>query len=138
EQVLATVGYDDLRAAQAKARVAGRLVGIGLSCYTEYTGMGAEVFRRRGMQDVPGIEGATVSVEPDGSVRCTTSFPSQGQGHATTIAQVIADRLGVEIARVRVMPVDTQVSPAGSGTFGSRGAVSVAGTVQAAAERVRV
>jgi carbon-monoxide dehydrogenase large subunit len=137
EQVLAAVGYDELRAAQAEARAAGRLVGIGLSCYTEYTGMGAEVFRRRGMQDVPGTEGATVSVEPDGSVRCATSFPSQGQGHATTIAQVIADRLGVEIARVRVMPVDTHASPAGSGTFGSRGAVSVAGSVQAAAERVR-
>jgi carbon-monoxide dehydrogenase large subunit len=137
EQVLAAVGYDELRAAQAEARAAGRLIGIGLSCYTEYTGMGAEVFRRRGMQDVPGTEGATVSVEPDGSVRCATSFPSQGQGHATTIAQVIADRLGVEIARVRVMPVDTHASPAGSGTFGSRGAVSVAGSVQAAAERVR-
>ncbi len=137
EQALAAAGYETLRREQVTARAGGRLLGIGLACYTEYTGMGSEVFRRRGMDDVPGIEAATVSVEPDGSVRCATSFPSQGQGHATTIAQVVADRLGVPLERVRVIGVDTHASPAGSGTFGSRGAVSIAGSVQAAAERVR-
>jgi carbon-monoxide dehydrogenase large subunit len=70
-------------------------------------------------------------------VRCATSFPSQGQGHATTIAQVVADRLGIALARVRVVPLDTAVGPTGSGTFGSRGAVSVGGSVSAAADRVR-
>jgi carbon-monoxide dehydrogenase large subunit len=137
EQALAAADYEGMRRAQAGARAAGRLVGIGLACYTEYTGMGSAVFRGRGMEDVPGIEAARVRVEPDGSVRCATSFPSQGQGHATTIAQVVADRLGVELERVRVEPTDTATAPPGSGTFGSRGAVSIGGTVSVATERLR-
>jgi carbon-monoxide dehydrogenase large subunit len=137
EQALAAVGYDELRRWQREARAAGRLVGIGLACYTEYTGMGAEVFRRRGMADVPGIEAATVTMDPDGTVRCATSFPSQGQGHATTIAQVVADRLGVPMERVRVEAVDTRSAPRGSGTFGSRGAISQLGSAGAAADQVR-
>src|SRR5205807_5250903 len=137
EQALAAADYDGLRRGQAAARARGRLVGIGLACYTEYTGMGSEVFRGRGMDDVPGIEAASVRVDPDGSVRCATSFPSQGQGHATTIAQLVADRLGVPMKSVRVLPVDTLAAPRGSGTFGSRGAVSMAGSAAAAADRLR-
>jgi carbon-monoxide dehydrogenase large subunit len=99
--------------------------------------MGSEVFRRRGMEDVRGLEAATVTMDPDGSVRCATSFPSQGQGHATTIAQVVADRLGVALERVRLVPTDTAVAPTGAGTFGSRGAVSIGGTIAVAADRLR-
>jgi carbon-monoxide dehydrogenase large subunit len=137
EHALAAADYDGLRRVQRERRARGRLVGIGLACYTEYTGMGSDVFRGRGMDDVSGIEAASVRVEPDGSVRCTTSFPSQGQGHATTIAQIIADRLGVPLERVRVEPTDTRVAPLGSGTFGSRGAVAIGGTVTIATERLR-
>ena len=137
EQALAAADYDGLRSAQREARRHGKLVGIGLACYTEYTGMGSDVFRGRGMDDVPGIEAASVRVEPDGGVRCATSFPSQGQGHATTIAQIVADRLGVALERVRVEATDTRVAPLGSGTFGSRGAVSISGTVTTAVERLR-
>jgi carbon-monoxide dehydrogenase large subunit len=137
EHALALSGYDALRRDQQAARAAGRLVGVGVACYTEYTGMGTEVFRRRGMEDVRGVEGATVTMDSDGGVRCATSFPSQGQGHATTVAQVVADRLGVALERVRLVPADTAVAPAGSGTFGSRGAVSIGGTVAVAAEQVR-
>jgi carbon-monoxide dehydrogenase large subunit len=137
DHALALADYAGLRREQAAARAAGRLVGIGVACYTEYTGMGSEVFRRRGMEDVRGVESATVTVDPDGTVRCATSFPSQGQGHATTIAQVVADRLGVAPERVRLAPSDTAVAPAGAGTFGSRGAVSIAGTVCVAADRLR-
>ncbi len=137
ERVLSLAGYETLRREQAAARADGRLVGIGMACYTEYTGMGSDVFRRRGMPDVPGVEAATVTMDSDGSVRCATSFPSQGQGHATTIAQVVADRLGVALQRVRVVPTDTAVGPLGSGTFGSRGAVSIGGGVAVAADRIR-
>ena len=138
EQALALADYDEMRRAQREARGRGRVLGVGVACYTEYTGMGSEVFRGRGMDDVRAIEAASVRVDPDGSVRCTTSFPSQGQGHATTIAQVVADRLGVPLERVRVEPTDTRGAPLGSGTFGSRGAVAIAGTVTVAAERLRV
>ncbi|MBI1845855.1 MAG: xanthine dehydrogenase family protein [Candidatus Rokubacteria bacterium] len=137
EQALGIAGYEALRVEQKAARAAGRLIGIGIACYTEYTGMGAEVFRRRGMPDVPGIEAATVTMQPDATVRCRVSFPSQGQGHATAVAQVVADRLGVPLERVRLERVDTAASPIGTGTFGSRGAVSIGGSVGAAADRVR-
>ena len=137
EHALAAADYDGLRRVQRERRERGALIGIGVACYTEYTGMGSEVFRGRGMDDVSGIEAASVRVEPDGGVRCVTSFPSQGQGHATTIAQIIADRLGVPLARVRVELTDTRVAPLGSGTFGSRGAVAIGGTVTVAAERLR-
>jgi carbon-monoxide dehydrogenase large subunit len=129
--------YESLRREQAAARAAGRLVGVGVACYTEYTGMGSDGFRRRGAEDVPGLEGGTVTMDPDGSVRCSASFPAQGQGHATTIAQVVADRLGVALERVRVMPLDTLSAPTGSGTFASRGTVSIVGGVGGAAGRIR-
>jgi carbon-monoxide dehydrogenase large subunit len=137
EQALAEADYAGLRREQARARAGGRLVGVGIACYTEYTGMGAEVFRRRGMNDVPGIEAASVVVDPDGGVRVRLSFPSQGQGHATVAAQIVADRLGIEPDRVRLEPVDTAVVPLGSGTFGSRGTVAMTGSVAVAADRVR-
>ncbi len=137
EQALRAVDYERLRREQAVARAAGRLVGVGIACYTEYTGMGAGVFRRRGMADVPGIEAATVTMDPDGGVRCATSFPSQGQGHATTLAQLVADRLGVPMERVTVEAADTRAAPRGSGTFGSRGAISQLGSAGAAADEVR-
>src|SRR2546422_282110 len=88
EQVLAAVVYEKLRREQQAARAAGRAVGIGIACYTEYTGMGSAVFRERGMTDVPGIEAATLTMDPDATLRCTVSFPTQGQGHATTIARL--------------------------------------------------
>ena len=80
------------------------------------------------MVDVPGPEAGRVVVEPDGTVRCALSFPSQGQGHATAVAQLVADRLGVPLDCVRLLPVDTAAGPAGSGTFGSRGAVAMGGS----------
>jgi carbon-monoxide dehydrogenase large subunit len=137
EQALALVDYEELRRQQASARARGRCLGVGVACYTEFTGMGSQVFRGRGMSDVPGIEAATVSMEPDGTVRVDVSFPSQGQGHATAIAQVVADRLGVALEQVRVASVDTIAAPRGSGTFGSRGAVAMSGSAGAAAELVR-
>jgi carbon-monoxide dehydrogenase large subunit len=89
------------------------------------------------MRDVPGIEAASVRVEPDGTARCLVSFPSQGQGHATAVGQIVADRLGLPLERITVEPVDTRAAPAGSGTFGSRGAVAMVGAAGAAADVVR-
>jgi aerobic carbon-monoxide dehydrogenase large subunit len=134
---LALAGYERLRAEQATARASGRLLGVGLACYTEYTGIGSRTYRGRGMVEVPGHEAATVSVDADGNVRCDVSFPSQGQGHPTTVAQIVADRLGVSLDRVTVAQPDTDVAPAGSGTFASRGAVATSGSADGAARRVR-
>jgi aerobic carbon-monoxide dehydrogenase large subunit len=136
EEALAAVEYDKLRHEQEAARAAGRLVGIGIACYTEYTGMGSAGFRRRGAVEVPGIEAATVTMDADATARCAVSFPTQGQGHATTVAQIVADRLGLTLEDVRLQRVDTAESPRGSGTFASRGTVAILGTAAVAADRV--
>jgi carbon-monoxide dehydrogenase large subunit len=129
--------YDARRTQQAAARSRGRLIGVGIACYTEYTGIGSRTYRERGMTDVPGDEAATVRVTAQGDVVCEVSFPTQGQGHATTVAQLVADRLGVPLERVTVCQPDTDVAPAGTGTFASRGAIVSSGAADGAARRVR-
>jgi carbon-monoxide dehydrogenase large subunit len=99
--------------------------------------MGSETYRRRGMAEVPGPEAARVAMHANGRVSCFVSFPSQGQGHRTTVAQLVADQLTVPPDLVEVVPVDTQVSPPGSGTFASRGAIAQGGTVERAAAALR-
>jgi carbon-monoxide dehydrogenase large subunit len=99
--------------------------------------MGSETYRGRGMVHVPGPEAATVSIAADGSVAVHVSFPSQGQGHATTAAQIVADRLGVPIELVHVAQPDTSIAPSGTGTFASRGAIAQGGAVDGAAKTVR-
>jgi len=136
DEALAVVDYEKLRLEQKAARAAGRLLGIGIACYTEYTGMGSAGFRRRGAVEMPGIEAATVTVDADATVRCAVSFPTQGQGHATTIAQLVADRLGLGLADVRLQRVDTAESPRGSGTFASRGTVAMLGSAAVAADHL--
>jgi carbon-monoxide dehydrogenase large subunit len=137
EQALALAGYERLIRERDEARRSGRLLGVGLSCYTEFTGIGSETYRRRGMVEIPGPEAATVKMAADGDVTCLLSFSSQGQGHATTVAQLVADQLGVPLERVRVLQTDTATSPPGSGTFASRGAVVMQGAAGGAAVTLR-
>jgi CO/xanthine dehydrogenase Mo-binding subunit len=99
-------------------------VGIGLVTYVEGTGIGP-------------YEGARVTVGADGKVSAATGVGTQGQGHFTVFAQVIADQLGVEPADVRVVTGDTAEFAWGSGTFASRGAVVAGNAFHAAALRVR-
>jgi carbon-monoxide dehydrogenase large subunit len=137
EQALTLAGYDRLVRERDEGRARGRLLGIGLACYTEYTGIGSETYRRRGMADVPGHEAARVEMAADGRVTCYVSFPSQGQGHATTTAQLVADQLGVALEAVTVRQPDTDTAPGGTGTFASRGAIAQSGAAGAAAGTVR-
>ncbi|HEU4439341.1 MAG TPA: molybdopterin cofactor-binding domain-containing protein, partial [Methylomirabilota bacterium] len=137
EQALTLADYETRKRERDDARAKGRLLGVGIACYTEYTGMGSETYRGRGQTDVPGHEGARVEMAADGSVTCHVSFPSQGQGHATTTAQLVADELGVPLEQVTVRQPDTDVAPGGSGTFASRGAVTQRGAAAVAAATVR-
>jgi carbon-monoxide dehydrogenase large subunit len=136
EQALATADYVGLRA-EPRRRPDGRYRGIGVCAYTEFTGMGAGTFRRRGMVQVSGHDAATVRVEPSGEVRAFVSAASQGQGHATTFAQILADELGVELEAVSVVEGDTERCPYGSGSFASRSMVVSGGAMILAARRVR-
>ena len=126
EQAAELIGYQSFRAEQAQARAQGRLLGLGLSLFIEPTSMGRGAL---------GAEGAVVRVEPDGSVTVSMGTGSHGQSLETTIAQVVADELGVEMERVALRQGDG--TPYGFGTGGSRSAVIAGGAARAAASEVR-
>jgi carbon-monoxide dehydrogenase large subunit len=125
DQAANAIGWLEFkRQVQPRARTEGRRLGIGLVTYIEGTGIGP-------------YEGARVTVEPNGIVRLATGVGTQGQGHFTTFAQIVAEQLGVEAGQVEVSTGDTREFSWGTGTFASRGAV-VAGTAcHEAARRVR-
>ena len=124
ELAVREAGYTDWRRRQAELRREGRYLGIGVGTYVEGTGIG------------PG-ELAEVRIEPDGGVRVAVALPSQGQGHATTLAQICADELTVRLERIRVVQGDTGVVAEGGGTIASRTAVVVGNAVGAAARNLR-
>jgi len=113
---MAQVDYAGLRQEQAKARAAGKLMGIGLSTYGEICAIGPSAAMPAG-----GWESATVKIEPSGKVTVLTGASPHGQGEETTFAQIVADELGVDIDDVMVVHGDTAVVQYGIGTFGSRG-----------------
>jgi carbon-monoxide dehydrogenase large subunit len=110
--VLDAAGYQELRAEQARRREAGatRLLGLGLSVYVEITGL------------TGGGEYGHVSVLPGGRVRALTGTSPHGQGHETSWAMLIAERLGVPIDQIEVIHGDTELVPRGELTGGSRSA----------------
>jgi carbon-monoxide dehydrogenase large subunit len=136
ERAVAGSDYAQLRAAPRRTPD-GKYRGVGVASYTEFTGMGSGTFRRRGMKQVSGHDAATVRIEPSGEVRGFVSAASQGQGHATTLAQVLADELGVALETVRIIEGDTERCPHGSGSFASRSMVVSGGALILAARRVR-
>jgi len=124
ELALAQIDYPSFAERRERARAAGRLIGIGISCYVEYTGVNRNVYQGRGMVAIPGTESAHLSLSDDGGVSVWTTLPAIGQGTETTFAQLVADELGLELERVRVERPDTTVGPlTGSGTFASRSAI---------------
>jgi carbon-monoxide dehydrogenase large subunit len=136
ERALGETAYARLRA-EPRRQPSGKYRGIGVCAYTEFTGMGAGTFRRRGMVQVSGHDAATVRVEPTGEVRGFLSAASQGQGHATAFAQILADELGVPMEAVSIVEGDTERCPYGSGSFASRSIVVGGGALVLAARRVR-
>jgi carbon-monoxide dehydrogenase large subunit len=127
--------YAHWRQEQARARVEGRHLGLGLSCFVELTAPGS--FYGSGGAPVSAQEGATVRLEPTGKVTALLGVTTQGQGAHTAFAQVIADQLGVRVADVNVMSGDTALVPYGGGTSGSRGAVLGAGASITACRELR-
>ncbi len=129
-------GYDDWRRRQAEVRAGGsrRRLGVGVACFVEATGMNRRVYRGRGMVEIPAFESASLRVSPDGTIHAALSTPTQGQGHQTTFARLVAGRLGVDASRVCVTLGDTDATPYGAGTFGSRSVVSAGGALLEAAD----
>jgi carbon-monoxide dehydrogenase large subunit len=111
-------GYDKLRAEQADKRARGELMGIGVSFFTEAVGAGP-----RKHMDILGLgmaDGAELRVHPTGKAVLRVSCQSQGQGHETTFAQIVGHELGIPADDVEVVHGDTDQTPFGLGTYGSR------------------
>src|SRR5467141_874367 len=119
-RLLEVAAYDRLRREQAAARGDGRHLGIGLACFVELTGPGAQ-FYGVGGAPISGQEGTTVRLEPGGAVTALVGVTNQGQGTHTALAQIIADELDVPLDHVAVISGDTAVVPYGGGTWASRG-----------------
>jgi len=137
EAALTAFDYARARAEQSRERAAGRLVGIGLGSYVEFTGAGSSTFKGRGMVGIPGTDTARVWVGDDGRVRVQTSCPAIGQGVQTTIAQVAAAQLGMEPESVSVEQTDTGKVGRGTGSFMSRSSVTAATSTYRAATQLR-
>jgi carbon-monoxide dehydrogenase large subunit len=128
DQALEMLDYEAFRKEQAEARAEGRYLGLGLSVYVEPTSMGGATLH---------TEGATVRIESSGRVVAFLGTTSHGQSVETTMAQVVADTLGVGYDDVTVVQADTQSTPYGPGTGGSRTAVIAGGAARAATLAVR-
>jgi aerobic carbon-monoxide dehydrogenase large subunit len=119
-RLLEVARYDTLRAEQGRARAAGRHLGIGLACFLELTGPGAQ-FYGVGGAPISGQDGATLRMEPSGAVTALVGVTNQGQGTPTALAQIIADELALPLDAVTVLSGDTAMTPYGGGTWASRG-----------------
>jgi carbon-monoxide dehydrogenase large subunit len=121
--------YDDLRKEQAERAAAGSPVrlGIGVSTFTEMCGLAPSRILGSLAYAAGGWEHASIRVLPTGKVEVVTGSSAHGQGHETAWSQIVADQLGVPFEDIRVLHGDTQVSPKGMDTYGSRSLV-VGGT----------
>jgi len=135
QEALRLADYEGLRREQAQRRERGELMGIGVSFFTEAVGAGP----RRHM-DIKGLgmaDAASLVVHPDGGAELRVSCQTQGQGHETTFAQIVAEELGIPPEDVRVVHGDTERTPYGLGTYGSRSTAVSGAAAALAARRVR-
>jgi aerobic carbon-monoxide dehydrogenase large subunit len=125
------------RERQRTAQAKGRYLGIGFAVFNERTGYGTPAFAARGMDITPGYERVELAMDPSGFVEARIGASPHGQGLATTLAQLIADELGLEPARIRIVHGDTDRTPYGWGTFASRSLVIAGGACTRAAAQLR-
>ncbi len=117
-KALDAAGYDELRAEQAAARSEGRLVGIGIAHFTEAVGAGpAHTYDIAGLKM---IDSAELRVHPTGKAILKLGVKTQGQGHETTFAQIVASETGIPSTDIKVIHGDTDDTPYGLGTYASR------------------
>jgi aerobic carbon-monoxide dehydrogenase large subunit len=128
EQALELVDYLGFRKEQAEARLGGRYLGVGTCCYVEPTTPGG------GMS---ATEAATIRVEPSGTVNVYIAGGSAGNSLETTVVQLAADALGVDIAHVATVQSDTALTGFGAGTQGSRSGSMLAGAIEETASVLR-
>jgi aerobic carbon-monoxide dehydrogenase large subunit len=128
-------GYEALRREQAEKRARGELMGIGVAFFTEGVGAGP-----RKHMDILGLamnDGADLRVHPSGKAMVSISAQTQGQGHETTFAQIVAEELGIPPEDVQVRHGDTDRTPYGLGTYGSRSTPVSGAAVAVVSRKVR-
>src|SRR5881409_2444626 len=137
DKALHTVDYKKFRAEQAKAWKQERFLGIGVTTYCEICGLGPS--QVAGAVGFGGglYDSALVRVYPTGVVRAYIGAKPHGQGEETTFAQIVADEFGVPIENVEVVAGDTETTPQGWGTYGSRTTAVCGSAVKLAAQRVK-
>ncbi|MGA6964734.1 MAG: xanthine dehydrogenase family protein molybdopterin-binding subunit [Xanthobacteraceae bacterium] len=131
------IDYPGLRQKQRALRQAGRWFGIGVASYAELTGIGSRISAAPGMPINTGTETATVRLDSTGTVTAAFGVASHGQGLETTLAQVVAEHLGVRVQDVRVLQGDSGVVAHSTGTYASRGAALAGGAGTLAARELR-
>jgi len=137
EMAVKAVDVSAFRVRQKKARAEGRHLGIGFATFSERTGYGSPAFAARGMEITPGWENVIVSVDPSGGVEARIGSSPHGQGLRTTLAQIIADEIGIAPQAIKIVHGDTDRTPYGWGTFASRSLVISGGATLIAARKVR-
>jgi carbon-monoxide dehydrogenase large subunit len=129
------VGYDELRKEQAEKRARGEYMGIGISFFTEGVGAGP----RKNM-DILGLgmaDGCDLRIHPTGKAQVRLSVQTQGQGHETTFAQIVSHELGIPPEDIEVIHGDTDNTPFGLGTYGSRSTPVSGAAASVVAQKVR-
>ena len=129
--------YEEMRRQQKTLRLQGRWIGVGIASYAELTGVGSRIAVAPGMPINTGTETCNIAIDSTGSVTASFGLASQGQGLETTLAQVVAQELGVNVEDVDVILGDTSAVSHGTGTYASRGAVFGGGAGTLAARAVK-
>src|SRR5713226_922474 len=129
------IGYDALRREQAEKRKKGELMGIGISSFTEIVGAGPS--RDFDILGIKMFDSAEIRVHPTGKAIARFGTKSQGQGHETTYAQIVAEELGIPAAHVQVEEGDTDTAPYGLGTYASRSTPTSGAACALAARKIR-
>ncbi len=130
------IDYDDFRRRQARGRLEGRLLGLGLCTVVESTTYGSAFYRAAGIRG-SGHDNAWVRIEPSGAVNASVGLMSAGMGYETAFAQTVADGLGVSVDSVAIALGHSAIAPYGMGARGSRGAVAGGGTLFLAARKLQ-
>jgi aerobic carbon-monoxide dehydrogenase large subunit len=120
DKLVEIAGYESLRAEQRRLRERGIYRGLGIATFCEQTAYGPPYYGPSGAP-ISTQDGCTLRLEPSGSIRCITSLTDQGQGTLTSVAQIVADAMGVSIEQVGVIGGDSAISPYGGGAWASRG-----------------
>lgn len=129
--------YAQRRAEQSAARAEGRLVGIGIASYAELTGIGSRISAAPGMPINTGTERATIEIDSTGAVTAAFGIASHGQGLETTLAQIVAEELGVRVEDVSIVHGDSAAVAHSTGTYASRSTVLAGGAATLSARALK-